>query len=316
VTPLVGVVVSGVALGAGVPLVLGRLARLERWPRLAACLWLTAAAGAVGTLVLAGLLLLVPSAGLAIDVAALLRTCVMALRQALDAPAGAPGAMLGLLLLAITLGGVLVGGVRAGGRVRRVGREHRALLALAGRPCPGLPGVTVLDHPVPLAWCLAGRLGPVVLTTAALARLDVGQLGAVLAHERAHQAGRHHGLVLAAEALRSGFPWLPAARTAPAVVRRLIELAADDAAARGHGRATVAAALTRLGTAATPAAALAAAGSDVDERIDRLVSRAAPAGVGAVVAGVLVVAVPLAWQLLAVAGPLVRVAGVPVCPFG
>ncbi len=315
-TSLAAVALSGIVLGAGAPLLLGSLGRLERWPRLVAWLWLAAAAGAVGSLLLAGLLLLVPAGELGVDVAALLRTCVMALRRALDAPGGAPGALLGLALVAVAVGGVAFGGWRAGSHARRVTREHRALLDLAGRRQPGLPDVTVLDHPAPLAWCLAGRPGPVVVTTAAMARLDRPQLAAVLAHERAHQAGHHHGLVLAAEALRAGFPWLPAARAARIAVGRLIELAADDAAARSQGPAVVAAALARLATTLPPAAGLGAGGPDAAERIGRLLAPAAPGGAGALLAAVVVVAAPLAWQLLALAGPLVRVAGTPVCPLG
>jgi Zn-dependent protease with chaperone function len=70
----------------------------------------------------------------------------------------------------------------------------------------------VLEHPAPLAWCLPGQAAPVIVSTAALDRLDPEGLRAVLAHERAHQASRHHALLLVAKALRVGCPWLPAAR--------------------------------------------------------------------------------------------------------
>lgn len=137
----------------------------------------------------------------------------MALRAALDAPTGTAGPLLGLALLTLVVGGLLVGGLVAGARAWRAARGQRELLALAGRNQPGLPGVTVLDHPVPLAYCLPrrlrGRPGPVVVTTATLELLDPAQLAAVLAHEHAHQARRHHALLPAAQALRIGFPWLP-----------------------------------------------------------------------------------------------------------
>jgi hypothetical protein len=57
-------------------------------------------------------------------------------------------------------------------------------------------------------------------------------------------------------------------------------------------------------------------GVSVGERVGRLATPAAPGGTGALLTGVLVVAVPLAAEVLALAGPLVRVAGVPVCPLG
>ncbi len=312
--PPVAVLLSGAVLGVAAPVLLARLSRLDRAPQPAACLWLTAAAGTLSALVFAGLLLIVGSSRLAIDLAELLATCSMALRHALHAPAGAPGPLLGLLLLTVVVGGLLGGGAVVGTRTWRAAREHRQLLALAGRGQPGLPGVTVLDHPVPLAYCLPGRPGPVVLTTATLARLDAGQLAAVLAHERAHQARRHHALLLAAEVLRVGFPWLPAARAARAAVARLVELAADDAAVCRYGPAEVAAAIAKLAAAPVPALGLSAAAANTSERIRRLTTPATPGPRGALLLASLVVVGPLLAELVAVSAPLLRVAGMPICP--
>ena len=217
-TPLVVVLAAGGILGVAAPLVLGRLERLDRAPQTAAYLWIMATVGALSAVVLAGLLLLVGSSRLLGDLAVLLSTCTMALRAALDAPTGTPGPLLGLALFALVAGGLLGGGLIAGTHAWRAARGQRELLTLAGRTQPGLPGVTVLDHPVPLAYCLPGRVGrrrgPVVITTATLEQLEPAQLQAVLAHERAHQARRHHALLLVAQALGIGFPWLPAARAA------------------------------------------------------------------------------------------------------
>jgi Zn-dependent protease with chaperone function len=313
-SPTVAVLSCGAALGVAAPVVLTRLPRLDRAPQPAAWLWLTAAVGALSALVFAGLLLIVGSSRLVVDLAVLLATCSMALRHALDAPTGAPGPLLGLLLLTVVLVGLLTGGAVAGTRAWRAARDHRQLLALAGRSQPGLPGVTVLDHPLPLAYCLRGRPGPVVLTTASLQRLDAGQLAAVLAHERAHQARRHHALLFAAEVLRIGFPWLPAARAARAAVARLVELAADDAATRRHGPAEVAAAIAKLAAAPVPALGLSAAGASTSERIHRLTTPAATGPQGALLAASLVVVGPLLAELVAVGVPLLRVAGTPICP--
>ena len=52
-----------------------------------------------------------------------------------------------------------------------------------------------MEHSQPAAYCVAGRQPTVILTTAAVQALDPGQLDAVLAHERAHLAGRHHRLL-------------------------------------------------------------------------------------------------------------------------
>src|SRR5206468_10144529 len=76
---------------------------------------------------------------------------------------------------------------RAGARRRRV---HVQTLDLAGRPAPAL-GATIVEHPQPAAYVVAGRRRRVVVTTGALDRLAPDELAAVLAHERAHANGRH-----------------------------------------------------------------------------------------------------------------------------
>ena len=313
-TPLGVVLLSGAVLGVAAPTVLGRLRRLEHAPQAAVYLWLAASAGALVALVLAGLLLVLPSGDLALDLAAVLRTCSMALRDALDAAGGPPGPLLGLALLALVPGGLLAGAVVAGTRAWRTARGQRELLAVAGRRRADLPGVTVLDHPAPLVYCLPGRPGPVVLTTAALHQLGPGQLAAVLAHERAHQARRHHRLLLAAEVLRIGFPWLPAARAGRAAVGRLVELAADDDAVHRYGRSDTVAALAKLATAPAPAVGLSAGGPSAPERIRRLTAPPPTGRAGTLLLAILVVAVPLVAELAAVTAPLLSVAGTPTCP--
>jgi hypothetical protein len=314
VTPLDTSTLSVVALGVAAPLALARLRTLDRWPQLAAYLWVAAATGALGAVLLAGLLLLVPTARLGIGLADLLGTCVMAVRAALDVPRGGSSAWVGLALLGVVLVGLVLGGWSVGRRARGLRRLHRDLLTFAGRTEPGPPGVTVLDHPVALAYCLPGRDGPVVLSSAALERLEPRHLDAVVAHERAHQAGRHHGLLLVAGVLRVGFPWLPAARMGRPAVGRLVELAADDVAARSHGGGEVAEALVRLGDAPTPEAVLGAGGVTVIERIGRLLGPAPRRAGLALLAGVLLVVLPVVVQVVALVGPLARVAGVASCP--
>ena len=275
------------------------------------------ASGGTGRGCASGVPLVVGSSRLLGDLAVLLRTCTMALRAALDAPTGAPGPLIGLALLALVAGGLLAGGLVAGDRAWRAARGQRELLTLAGRSEPSLPGVTILDHPVPLAYCLPsrsrGRAGAVVVTSATLEQLEPGQLGAVLAHERAHQTRRHHALLLVAQALRIGFPWLPAARAAHGAVARMVELAADDDAVHQHSRADVATALAKLATAPAPTLGLGAGGPTTIERVRRLT--APPTGPGeALWVACLVVILPLAAELVALTTPLLSVAGMPVCP--
>jgi Zn-dependent protease with chaperone function len=87
-----------------------------------------------------------------------------------------------------------------------------------------------------------------VLSSGALAVLDPDQLAAVLAHERAHLAGRHHLLISLTRALLASFPAVPLFTQGPGELARLAEMCADDVAARHAGRGTLVAALLAMGT--------------------------------------------------------------------
>lgn len=165
-------------------------------------------------------------------------------------------------------------------RARTRTRAHAEAALLAGRPLPGT-GAVVLDDPRPAAYCVPGGPGrrpAIVLTSGALAVLDDPQLAAVLAHERAHLAGRHHAVALVTRGLAAAFPSVPLFGRGAEEAARLAEMSADDAAARRAGRTTVVAALLSIGTGvAVPAAALAAAAYAVPARVERMLSPARPA---------------------------------------
>jgi Zn-dependent protease with chaperone function len=153
-------------------------------------------------------------------------------------------------------------------RAQARARAHGQAARIAGH---AMPPAVVLDAPQPAAYCVPGRPATIVLTTAALAILDADQLTAVLAHERAHLAGRHHLLTGLTRGLAAVFPAVPLFTRGPLEVARLAELRADDAAARRSGRRTLVAALLAMGTgAAVPAAALAATGGATAARVQRL----------------------------------------------
>jgi bla regulator protein blaR1 len=118
----------------------------------------------------------------------------------------------------------------------------------------------------------------VILTTGAVQALDPDQLDAVLAHERAHLAGRHHRLLALARIGRQVLPFVPLTRDAEQQVARLVELHADDAATRARDPLLLATALVLLATAASPAPALAAGATDSVQRIHRLLGPAKPLG--------------------------------------
>jgi hypothetical protein len=126
----------------------------------------------------------------------------------------------------------------------------------------------------------------------------------VLAHERAHLEQRHDLVVLPFVALCATFPRLAGVRLARQEVALLIEMLADDRAARRYPRTVLARALYKVGSAQVPVGALGAGGDGVLLRAQRLVQP--PAGLGGVqrTAVVLVTALVLALPVLALVVPL------------
>jgi Zn-dependent protease with chaperone function len=189
---------------------------------------------------------------------------------------------------------------------RRRASEHAQAARITGRRFPGtgippLSTAVVLETPQPAVYCVPGRPATIVLTTGALAVLDQPQLHAVLAHERAHLAGRHHLLVTLGKAARAGFPGVPLFSRGADEVARLAEMRADDVAARRSGRDTLLQALVAMGTGrplAAPSASLAATGGAVTVRVRRLLDP--PSGTSR------------AWHGLALAGVLLALAAVSV----
>jgi Zn-dependent protease with chaperone function len=167
---------------------------------------------------------------------------------------------------------------RTVGSARRRARDHAQPARITGRqfPAAGIPPLStavVLEAPQPAVYCVPGRPATIVLTTGALAVLGPAQLLAVLAHERAHLAGRHHLLITLGKAMRAGLPGVPLVTRGAEEVARLAEMRADDVAARRSGRDTLLQALVAMGTGEplpAPSAALAATGGLVSARVLRL----------------------------------------------
>jgi beta-lactamase regulating signal transducer with metallopeptidase domain len=183
-------------------------------------------------------------------------------------------------------------------RARQQTRTHADIARITGHALPGT-GAVVLDDPRPAAYCVAGHPAAIVITSGALAVLDQPQLAAVLAHERAHLAHRHHLLTMATRGLAAAFPGVPLFARGSAEVARLAEMAADDAAARGSDRPTVIAALLALATgtvipAATLTGALAAATQSVPARVERMLAPARPVTSAAFAAALVLTAAALA----------------------
>lgn len=108
--------------------------------------------------------------------------------------------------------------------------------------------VVVLESDVPVAFSVRGDDARVVVTTRLERELTPAQLRAVIEHERAHLV-QHHGFISQlAQVNRACLPAVPAAREFERTTKFLVELIADDAAARVVGAAAVANALLRVGT--------------------------------------------------------------------
>ena len=223
-------------------------------------------------------------------------------------------------------------------RSRRQTRAHAEAARLVGRALPdgiaaagGVPGAgatwhrpaaaVVLDDPRPAAYCVAGRPAAIVLTSGALQVLDPPQLGAVLAHERAHLAHGDHLLQTLTQGLAAAFPGVPLFTRGAAEVARLTEMGADDTAARTSSRPALVAALLAIATgtvipttgipdqgagaagAALPSGALPAAARAVPDRVERLLCPSTPARSAAFTAALafalaVLTAAPLALTLL------------------
>ena len=288
----------------------------DRSPRLAIAAWQAAAAGVLISVVLAGLALLVPAGAVADGLAAILDACA----ATIAAVYRSPGQLAAVLAGVVLSGGVplRLGWVAARTRLRdqRERRRLRAGILAGARPERSL-GAVVLDSDHAAAFCVPGRRRTVVVTTAALHTLSADELAAVLAHERAHLRGHHHLAVGAARILDRAFPGVPLFSRGRAETERLVELLADDAAARQVNRVEVASALVTLAGMRAPAPALAAAQGAGVARVTRLLRPAAPLGpaqrIVAATATMLVVAGPVAlaaWPLAsAVASGLCVVPG-------
>ncbi|RRR99406.1 M56 family metallopeptidase [Glycomyces terrestris] len=303
------------AYAAALGLLGPRLLDRARWavasPRLAITTWFALALSFVLALVLAGAAIVMPAEVFREGAAHAAEHCFAALRE-LHGPVG--GTLIGAAALGLSWA-VPLRAVTAGALVARSTAVERARLrrALASAPWDGGLGAVVIASARPGAYCIPGKGGLVAVTSGTLALLDRPQLDAVLAHERAHLAGRHHLLIALAQTGKRAFGWFPLFARLPERVGHLVELAADDAAARSASRGTLARSLLNVAAAQAPAEALAVSGGDTVARIERLIDAPAapgPAGVGTILGGNLAA---VAAPLLILAGPILTAVGFACC---
>ena len=235
-----------------------------RAPRLALMLWhataVSVVTGAVGLLLSIGL---APyGRGILPALGALLAGGTAPLTGAHVAAVAA-----GLLLVAVAVGVQ----AHSSWQLWRQRSRHRLLLRLVGRPDPRRRAL-LLDHPAAAAYYVPGADGCVVVSTGAVDALTERELAAVLAHEHAHARGHHHLALAPFQAARRVLPIRPVVQAA-AAVELLVEICADDRAARHHGPAPLTTALRRfhqLGARPAPMGAIAAADPPIALRIARL----------------------------------------------
>lgn len=182
--------------------------------------------------------------------------------------------------VALVIAGLLVSSfvaIRVGRSIatlRARSHEHAHAARIIGRPTDH-PNVVVIDAVRPAAYCVVGRPNAIVVTSAAIGSLNRSQLKAVLAHEDAHISGRHHHILMVLRALAITLPRLPLFAKANDSVAELLEMCADDVAARAVGTRPLLAGLVTLADHHSPLSeGLAAAGTAVVTRVVRLATPA------------------------------------------
>lgn len=168
-------------------------------------------------------------------------------------------------------------------RIERQRRRHRSLVRLLSAPVPDQPNTRLIDHPMPIAYCLPdGHSSVTVFSAGLLDLLDRSQIAAVIDHEKAHLLQRHYLVLLAFDAWRTSLPWFPTATRAEREVGMLVEMLADDRARLTSDDAVLASAIALVAEEERPAE-LAVAGlrrSDTRRRVERLVDGSLPLGPG------------------------------------
>ncbi|MET8824821.1 M56 family metallopeptidase [Streptomyces sp. NPDC004610] len=241
--PLLG---YAAVVGLLAPGLLLRRAWPYRAPALAVAVWQGLIVSFVLAVALAAHHLAAPTEHLHADLVGFLHWC------GLTATTGVPDptitdrltVALPLMVVAAALAAVAVELFRG----RRARARHRRVLDLVGRRDPRL-AATVVEHERPAVYCLPGRRPRIVVSAGALRLLSPGQLDAVLAHERAHIAGRHHLALAVTEAFARLCGWLPLARHAREQTAVLLEMAADDRALDQHSPDLLATAMYEMAAA-------------------------------------------------------------------
>jgi Zn-dependent protease with chaperone function len=267
VNPLTGLTSIVIVLGIGAGPLLSRGTWTHRLPKVATLAWLGVLAGVIAATV--GIVAVVSTErhGLGHRMAERLANCW----HHHDTTGNPAWYALNALLLGAALAATYIA-VRRYRRTLDQRRRHCEALQFVVRASDDQDDLCVLDHPLPVVYCVPSRTRPIVASSGALDQLEGTQLQAVLAHERAHLRHRHHVLLTVVDALAAALAWLPTFRAARRALPLLLEMTADEIAARSWGRETVATALRKLTVLPSPAGGLAAGTTD-DSQLGRRLAR-------------------------------------------
>ncbi|MFB6838339.1 M56 family metallopeptidase [Streptomyces sp. NPDC056361] len=254
-------------VGFAVPRLMTRSAWPYRTPAPAAAVWLALTVSFTLAVALAASQLATPTEHLHAGLLGLLHACGLGAPAPAPSPSTAQRLALALPLAVVTA--VVAASLFHLARTGLVRARHRDRLDKVGVRCERLR-VTVLPHATPGAYCLPGFRSRIVVSDAAVELLTEEQMGAVLAHERAHVSGRHHVLLAAAHGFATVFPRLPLARLAREQLAVLLEMAADDRALRHHSREVLATAMYEMAASRAPEGAFAVGGSTALLRMSRV----------------------------------------------
>lgn len=235
---VVALVALALLLAWPVPRLLARVTTVRRGPRAALVLWQSTAVAAV----LAALFAAPAAVPWLVGNAPRLQDVW-------------PVVALAALLTGIVTIRLLVSGDRVGRNLRSVRRRHRELVDLLAMEGDG--HTRVLEHTTPTAYCLPGVRRRVVLTQGTIDRLSPDELGAVMAHERAHLTARHDLVMEFFTVVHEAVPRFVRSSTALREVHLLIEVLADRAAVRRAGVVTTARAIVGMADGPKPAGAMA-----------------------------------------------------------
>lgn len=152
---------------------------------------------------------------------------------------------------------------------RRLGAREQA-------STPGGVPVFVLPVERPVAFAMGLRRGRVVVSRGLMDLLSEEERRAAIAHEVAHVQGGHPGLLFVGRVMAQAFGVLPPARRAFTSLRRELEAAADDHAAKVVGDPEIVArAIAKVSLTGAGPAPVAALGDEADlaYRVGRLLGR-------------------------------------------